>query len=964
MILLSFILLGLLFVITVTLSRTYEARKEALVGEWAQEGDSSLAAGKPTVALEDYRNALAYDPESPSVQLHLAQSLLADGRFQEAHTYFLNLWEHSQGSGILNLELARTSARMGAMDQAILYYRTAILGGWDDHPDEQRRSARLELCEYLVANGRTTDAQAEIVGLAADLPPEDASAHAQVGSFFMRVAAPVRALAQFEQALKSTPNDPALNELAGQAAYVAADYAKAEKYLTRALRQAPSDQVREMLLTVHQIQDSDPFMAGLNDHEKARRSLNAYQEASGRFGDCQKSLGNAQGDEASEIAALLKETSDLKTEINLRSLQKGSRNAAPDHASRIPNGRRHGTLLPGSKGPGSGAGFDWKEAHSKRAMNDQPNTAQDSIQNQVDAALETPDVESTVGERISKSISSSVEFLTLSEGNLFLLFAVIIGLFSGLAVVCFRISIEWVRFALLGSALAPSRARVLVVPVVVGLVVAYLVQKFFPGARGSGVNQTKAAVYVFDGYVPFRTVVGKFITCALAIGSGQSLGPEDPSLQMGAGIASVLGRRLELSREKLRLLAPVGAAAGLAAAFNAPISAVLFVIEEVLGTWSAGALGAIVLAAVSSAVVMRMFLGGDALFRVPEYNLAHPAELLSYAVLGVVGGAVSVVLTEIIGKLRPRLRSLPAWTSYLQPAAAGLLIGFVALWIPQAMGAGYPYIDQALHNQYTWEMLALIGLAKIVTSSSSFVSGTPGGMFAPTLFIGAMIGGAVGGLEHHFFPQLSASVAPFALVGMGTLFAGFLRVPITSVFMVIETTGNYSIVLPVMISNTIAYLISRRFQKLSLFDMLARQDGLELPSMEEQREQVSLRVEDAMRKPLAPPLQGGDALARAIEIAGSSAEEVLMVRFPTGRWTTVRRDVLLKEAGQHAQDALLREVLPAGRVPVIHPDMRLDDVLKLIQGHEVLPVISRAGARLLLGVLTLPDILHAYQKGP
>jgi len=216
--------------------------------------------------------------------------------------------------------------------------------------------------------------------------------------------------------------------------------------------------------------------------------------------------------------------------------------------------------------------------------------------------------------------------LTLSEGNLFLVLAVIIGLFSGMAVVCFRISIEWIRLALFGSALAPSAVRVLFVPAAVGLVVAFLIQRFFRGARGSGVNQTKAAVYVFDGYVPFRTVIGKFVTCALAIGSGQSLGPEDPSLQIGAGIASVLGRRLELSRDKLRLLAPVGAAAGLAAAFNAPISAVLFVIEEVIGTWSAGALGAIVLAAVSRAVVMRSFLGSEPLFRVPAYNLAHPAE--------------------------------------------------------------------------------------------------------------------------------------------------------------------------------------------------------------------------------------------------------------------------------------------------------------------------------------------------
>jgi CIC family chloride channel protein len=551
---------------------------------------------------------------------------------------------------------------------------------------------------------------------------------------------------------------------------------------------------------------------------------------------------------------------------------------------------------------------------------------------------------------------------SLSEGNLFLLLAIVIGVLAGLAVVAFREAIDWIRISLLGSALAPSHLRLLLVPSIAGLVVAFLVQRFFPGARGSGVNQTKAAVYIFDGYVPFRTVIGKFLTCSLAIGSGQSLGPEDPSLQMGAGIASALGRRMKLSRDKLRLLAPVGAAAGLAAAFNAPISAMLFVIEEVIGTWSASALGAIVLAAVSSAIVMRSFLSGEPMFGVPPYSLAHPAELLAYAVLGVVSGVLSVAFTKIIAYFRPKLRALPEWTYYFQPAAAGLLIGIVGLRFPEAMGTGYPYIDQALHSQYTWQILAVLGFAKILTTSLSFVSGTPGGMFAPTLFIGAMIGGAIGGLEHHFFPQIAASVAPFALVGMGTFFAGFLRVPITSVFMVVETTGSYSIVLPVMISNTIAYLISRAYQDVGLFDLLAKQDGLELPSMEEQREQIVLRVEDAMRKPDVAPLQASDTLARALEIAAATTAETLLVRFPTGRWAEIPTKDLGAIAAAHPSEAHLREVLSTARVPVLHPDQRLDDALRFIPGHALLPVVGRAGSRKLEGVISLPDILAAYQR--
>jgi CIC family chloride channel protein len=362
------------------------------------------------------------------------------------------------------------------------------------------------------------------------------------------------------------------------------------------------------------------------------------------------------------------------------------------------------------------------------------------------------------------------------EDWFFLILSIIIGVLSGLAVVGFRFAIDWGRAHLLGSEGAASHARLLLVPSLTGLLIAALVIRFFPRARGSGVNQTKAALYIYDGYIPFRTAIGKFITAALAIGSGQSLGPEDPSLQIGACLASVLGRRLHFSRDRMRLLAPVGAAAGLAAAFNAPISAVLFVIEEVIGRWSVGILGSVVLSAVSGVVVMRGFLGSEPLFRIPAVELRHAWELIAYAVLGVAGGLASVVFAGGIAVLRPRLKALPRWTQYLQPALAGLLIGFIAvLGAPQVMGAGYDFIDQAIRGQYTWEFLGILAGLKILSTILSFTSGTPGGMFAPTLFIGAMLGAFVGGLEHLLVPHLTISTATYAMVGMGVLFAGFLR---------------------------------------------------------------------------------------------------------------------------------------------------------------------------------------------
>ena len=489
----------------------------------------------------------------------------------------------------------------------------------------------------------------------------------------------------------------------------------------------------------------------------------------------------------------------------------------------------------------------------------------------------------------------------LTEEQLFLLVAILIGIYSGLAVVCFRLAIEWTRLLLFGASLRPPYPRVILVPALAGLVVAALVVVVFPAVRGSGVNQTKAALYIYDGYIAFRTVIGKFVTSALAIGSGQSLGPEDPSLQIGAGLASALGRRLQLSRQRLRYIAPVGAAAGLAAAFNSPITAVLFVIEEVIGRWSAGVLGAVVLAAVASVVTEQWFLGDEPLFRVPAYHLVHSAELLAYAVLGLIGGAVSLAFVKAVGTLRPRLRALRPWTWYVQPALAGMIVGIIGLRVPQVMGAGYEYIDQAMHDQYEGRTLIALCLLKVVATTASFVSGTPGGLFAPTLFIGAMLGGAVCAMERQIAPGVTGPTGAYALVGMGTLFAGILRAPMTSVFMIVEVSGNYSIILPVMISNTIAYLVSRQFQHHPLFDLLSRQDGMELPSMEEERESTVRTVGEVMR--------------------------------PT---TEVERD-----AGDDR--------------PYLYPDQSIDTALRLLRGRRSAPVIHRADPRRIIGLFIVED---------
>ena len=552
----------------------------------------------------------------------------------------------------------------------------------------------------------------------------------------------------------------------------------------------------------------------------------------------------------------------------------------------------------------------------------------------------------------------------LREEQIFLVIAVVLGIYAGLSVACFRVAIEWFRIRALGSSLVPSFPRIVLVPGAVGLVIALLVVRFFPAVRGSGVNQTKAALYIYDGYISFRTVIGKFLTSALAIGSGQSLGPEDPSLQIGAGLASALGRRLNLSRSRLRYIAPVGAAAGLAAAFNAPITAVLFVIEEVIGRWTAGVLGAVILAAVSSVVTEQWFLGDEPLFRVPPYHLAHASELLAYAALGLVGGGVSLLFVKLVTTLRPRLRALPHWTWYIQPAVAGLLIGAVALRFPQVQGAGYEYIDQAMHDQFGWRTLAALCILKLLATTTSFVAGTPGGLFAPTLFMGAMLGGAVCAVERLLAPGLTGPIGAYALVGMGTLFAGILRAPMTSVFMIVEISGNYSIILPVMISNTIAYLVSRRFQHAALFDLLGRQDGTDLPSMEEQRETEIHSVEDAMRSPEGVLLAGDESVNRSVERAEQVSGDYFLVPLEDGLWAGVpRRELMqLKEAGD-GDRPLAPLVSPIAR-PYLYPDQPMDFALRIMRERPFVPVVHRADSARLVGLLALEDVLRVYRADP
>src|SRR5712692_4424813 len=391
-------------------------------------------------------------------------------------------------------------------------------------------------------------------------------------------------------------------------------------------------------------------------------------------------------------------------------------------------------------------------------------------------------VQTTSGSWWRTSLLDRVAELRQREGQVFLVLALVIGALTGLAVVAFILLTERMGMRLYPVGGAPWRR--LLFPVVGSLGIGYLLFRYFPYARGSGVPQTKAALFAREGRITLSTVLGKFFCTSATLASGIPLGREGPAVQVGAGIASVLGRLLGLRPEKVKALLPVGASAAIAAAFNTPMAAVVFSLEEVMGDLHAPVLGSVVLASATSWAVLRLLLGNNPLFHVPQYELVHSSEFAIYALLGVAGGLVSVAFTKLLLGMRERFLRFPQETLWLQPLAGGLLVGLMGWFVPQVLGVGYGYVGDALNGTMALKLMFVLVVLKLLAVTTSYASGNAGGIFGPSLFIGAMLGGAVGTGAHHLFPAYTATPGAYALVGMGTVFSGIVRAPMTSVVMI------------------------------------------------------------------------------------------------------------------------------------------------------------------------------------
>jgi CIC family chloride channel protein len=556
-------------------------------------------------------------------------------------------------------------------------------------------------------------------------------------------------------------------------------------------------------------------------------------------------------------------------------------------------------------------------------------------------------------------VSRLITHLQQREEQVFLLLSLLIGALTGLAVVAFIVLTERLGMRLYPVGSAAWR-RVLV-PVAGSLTMGVLLYRFFPNARGSGVPQTKAALFARDGFISLRTVLGKFFCTATTLASGIPLGREGPSVQVGAGIGSVLGRWLGLRPEKVKALIPVGAAAAIAAAFNTPMAAVLFSLEEVMGDMHAPILGSVVLASATSWAVLRLLLGNNPLFQVPQYTLVHPLELAIYALLGIAGGFLSVIFTRLLLEMRKFFLRLPKSTRWWHPVVGGVTVGLMGWLVPQVLGVGYIYVGSALNGTMALKLMLLLVVLKLFGVTVSYASGNAGGIFGPSLFLGAMLGGAVGTVAHGLLPGYTATPGAYALVGMGALFAGIVRAPMTSVLMIFEMTRDYAVIVPLMIANLTSFFISSRFQKEPIYEALAHQDGIHLPSRITRDELTQRSVAQIMRKS-PPALSAQMRVEDAVQQTRSSQFRVWPVVDKSYFLGIVTRETLESADGDGRNEQPLSDLVETSHVPHVHADHPLHLALERMGKYnlDVLPVIHRADIHRLEGVVTLPDVLDAY----
>lgn len=557
----------------------------------------------------------------------------------------------------------------------------------------------------------------------------------------------------------------------------------------------------------------------------------------------------------------------------------------------------------------------------------------------------------------------------IPENTFLIIVAILVGLTAAFLGIAFRISIDLVEeffFGLNESILAfMGDYYVVILPAIGGLVVGPIIYWFAREAKGHGVPEVMTAVAVKGGKIRPRIVLVKSIASALTIGSGGSAGSEGPIVQIGAGIGSTLGQIFHLSEQRVKTLVSCGAAAGIATVFNAPIAGVFFALEVISGEFSASLVSIVVISSVTASVVARaIFWGNNPVFPVAGgYALSSPYEILFFALLGIIAGLFAVLEIKTTYKIEDMFeewKSVPEW---VKPAVGGLVVGIIGISFPQVFGAGYATIDAALKGNLTLYLLVILIFLKLIAVTFTLGSGGSGGVFAPSLFMGAMLGGALGVVLNELLPGLTTISGAYALVGMGAVFAGAAQAPITSIIMIFEMTNDYRIILPLMTACVLSYVIASQLHRESIYTLKLSRKGIKLREGKAKTILETIYVNEVMHKDVETV-----PVSLTVRELASRMRESRHTGFPVMDGDKLVGIITFLDMRQ-ALDAG-REDEPISNVMskdllVVHPHENLNEALKkfALRGIGRLPVVDRDDKRRLLGIITRSDIIRAYNKG-
>lgn len=593
---------------------------------------------------------------------------------------------------------------------------------------------------------------------------------------------------------------------------------------------------------------------------------------------------------------------------------------------------------------------------------------------------------------IRSNLRDLAERVRISETTILIATAMLIGAGTGLGAILFIRLIEFVgRVAFEGSqSVLPGAGRwlLLLVPAVGGLVAGPVIAFFASEAKGHGVPEVMQAIALRGGRIRPRVVVAKIAASAVCIGSGGSAGREGPIVQVGAALGSTLGQWLNLSSNRIRNLVACGAAAGIAATFNAPIAGVIFAMEVILGELHLGDLGNVVISAVVASTLARAFLGDTPAFAIPRYAVQTPWEVLLYALLGVLAAFAAVGFIRLLYWFEDRFE---AWRfpEALKPAIGGLLLGAlgfgyplllgvvglpaeqartglpVAANLPHVFGSGFEAIEDALLGRSSLPLLLALAFLKPLATSFTLGSGNSGGVFAPSLFTGAALGGAFGQLVEQVFPGATAGPGAFATVGMAAVFAGAARAPFTAILIVFEMTNDYRLIVPLMAAVIFSMLVAEHLHKESIYTLKLTRRGIHLQRGRDVDVMENLTVAEAMR-PAPEPILGEVPLRMAPALFDSTRTHGLPVVDRTGRLCGIVTVQDVEQAVENDEGNLDRPVSQfcSQRLTVAHPDETVRQALERMSHRDIgrLPVVARSDPTRLVGWINRADIVRAYER--